>query len=153
MEHSRTIQDRLDDVLAALPAEVATGHQSHHRLVVSTGGVFVLDPGVPGVNTTPITAEGLATITRDRLAERLRWVPFVDWFVITETEATHSQLPVDLIASTVLDGHSVDAATVRRISALLDFGELSPPWDSGLPDRLVPDDFIRTRPTSDITTF
>jgi len=147
---SPSIQDRLDDILFALPADVGTGHHGQQRLVVSTGGVFVLDPAIPDLTSSAGQAERLATLTRERLADRLRWVPFVDWFVVTEDEPTTSQIPADLVESTVLEGHSVDEATVRRIQALLELGELTPPWNPGLPDRLVPDEFIGRMPASDI---
>lgn len=152
MERSLSIQGRLEDILFALPDDVGTGHHGQQRLVVSTGGVFVLDPMVPDRGSTPGKAERLATLTRDRLAERLRWVPFVDWFVVTEGEPITSQIPADLVESTVLEGHSVDEATVRRIRALLELGELTPPWRPGLPDRLVPDESIRRTPASEIPT-
>ena len=136
--------DRLDQVLGSLPAHVGTASHGRQRLVVSPGGVFVLDPMGSGVETTPVEASALASTTRDRLAEKLRWVPFVDWFVVTHQETTGSQIPVDLVATTILEGHSVDDQTVRRICVLLQFGELSPPWQPGLPDPLASDRTARS---------
>ena len=150
MARSPDIHDRLDDTLFALPIGVGTAHHGRQRLVVSTGGVFVLDPTVSVPGSTPENAEQLAIVTRAKLAERLRWVPFVDRFVVTEDEPSTSHIPADLVESTVLEGHCVDEATVRRIRALLEFGELTPPWHPGLPDRLVPDEFIRTMPAPEI---
>ena len=124
-------------------------HHRDQRLVVSTGGVFVLDPADPGSITTAGRAERLAAETRDRLADRLRWVPFVDWFVVTEQDLATSHLPTDLVEATLLEGHSVDDTTVRRIHALLELGELSPPWSPGLPDPLEPEAFTRSGPAPD----
>lgn len=142
MDHL-SIQDRVDRVLAGLPAAVVTAHTRDQRLAVSNAGVFVLDTATPDAVITPGLAEQLASTTRSRLAERLRWVPFVDWFVVTDERPTSSQLPIDLLESTLLEGHSVDASTIRRIHALLELGELTPPWSPGLPDPLVPDALSR----------
>jgi hypothetical protein len=147
---SPDIHDRLEEILFALPVGVGTAYHGRQRLVVSTGGVFVLDPTVSAPGSIPGKAAQLAVVTREKLAERLRWVPFIDWFVVTEDEPSTSHIPADLVESTVLEGHCVDEATVRRIRALLEFGELTPPWHPGLPDRLVPDEFIRPMPATEI---
>jgi len=149
MERRSSVLDRLDHVLGSLPEDVGTASHGRQRLVVSTGGVFVLDPMGPGAGTTPVEASALAVTTRDRLAEKLRWVPFVDWFVVTEGDSTSSQIPVDLVANTILEGHCVDEATVRRICALLEFGELSPPWEFGRAAPLVTDRITGSRNGSD----
>ena len=52
----------------------------------------MLDPMIPDLRSSAGQAERLATLTRDRLADRLRWVPFVDWFVVTEDEPATSQI-------------------------------------------------------------
>jgi hypothetical protein len=136
-DHS-SILERIDEILARLPVAIVTGHHGDQRLVVSHGGVFVLDPAIPGSRSTPGQAEKLAAVTRDRLADRLRWVPFVDWFLVTDDEPSTSRLPCDLVETTVTEGHSIDEPTIRRIRALLDFGVLTPPWHPGLPGRDAP---------------
>jgi hypothetical protein len=149
MESTPSLRERVDAILSSLPAGVVTGHHEHLRLVVSTGGVFVLDPAGSDSGHDPGLAERQASLTRASMAERLRWVPFVDWFVVTEDETTDSRLPADLVEVTMLEGRSVDEPTVRRIQALLELGELDPPWQTGLPSRQHPADLARAEAESE----
>lgn len=134
MERRPTVAARLDEILDGLPDEIGVGHSGGQRLVVSTAGVFVLDPEPDGTEAAAGAAPGLAVVTRESLAEKLSWVPFVDWFIVTDEGAGASHLPADLVELTVLEGHCVDDAISRRITTLLGFGALDPPWYPGLPD-------------------
>lgn len=126
----------LDDVLARLPKSVGVGHRGRDRLVISTGGVFVLHPLEQSDSTSEARedAQELAEVTRDRLADHVTWVPFVDRFLVADDpNAGLGVLPTGFIASTTLEGHAVEPQTATDLCRLLELGHLSPLWHHGLP--------------------
>jgi len=135
--------DALDAVLGALPEPVVIGHDGYRRLVASPGGIFVLDTSDGEVSAVADRAAVAARITREQLAEHLSWVPFVDWFVIAPagTPAAHSVLPVDLVETTVLEGHVVDDDVLAQVTKLVMGESLGPQWAPGLS---LPDDDAAT---------
>ena len=73
-------------------------------------------------------------MTRDRIAQHVAWVPFIDWFVVSdETRTDCTVLPSDLIAMTAFERNALDAATVAELGALIDEGLLTPLWHRGIP--------------------
>lgn len=133
---SRPTWDLLDEILVALPGAVVLAHRGLQRLVVSTGGVFVLDPGPEALGPVAERAAAAAQATRSLLAEHLSWVPFVDWFVVSAGDSApeaHDVVPLDLVPSTVLEGHTIDPTLLAEIRRLLFDGRLAPQWHDGLP--------------------
>jgi hypothetical protein len=152
VNESRPTWDLLDEILVALPGAVVLAHRGLQRLVVSAGGVFVLDPGPEGLGPVAERAAAAAQATRTLLAEHLSWVPFVDWFVVSAADSVldaHDVVPLDLVPATVLEGHTIDTALLADIRRLLFDGRLAPQWHDGLP--LVGSDLgdvlARMRPT------
>ena len=73
-------------------------------------------------------------MTRDRIAQHVAWVPFIDWFVVSdETRTDCTVLPSDLIAMTAFERNALDAETVAELGALIDEGLLTPLWHRGIP--------------------
>ena len=125
----------LDAALSQLAREVTLAHSGRNRLMVGPGGMFVLRPLEAGDDaaTAINEVEQLAIITRERFAEQLAWVPFVDWFVVGESRADLTVLPPDLLAATALERDAIDEHTVVELSRLVDSGELVPLWFKGVP--------------------
>jgi len=126
----------LDEILSRLPKTVGVGHRGRDRLLISTGGVFVLRPIEQSDSITEARedAQELAEVTRDRLADHVTWVPFVDRFLVADDpNAGLGVLPTGFIASTTLEGHAVEPQTAIDLCRLLELGHLAPLWHHGLP--------------------
>lgn len=103
--------------------------------MIGPGGMFVLSPIGPddSASTAMVEVERLATETRERFAQHLAWVPFVDWFVVGESRPGFTMLPPDLLAATALEREAIEPEVVEELSQILDRGELSPMWFKGVP--------------------
>ena len=104
--------------------------------MVGTGGVFVLRPLEKKENAAEAIdeAERLASATRGRIAQHMAWVPFVDWFVVSDEPRTDcTVLPGDLIGVTAFERDSLQPETVTELGNLIDEGRLSPLWHKGIP--------------------
>ncbi len=133
---SASIARALDDVLSRLPERVAVAHRGVDRLIIGPGGAFVLHP-LDDHEHPQIAAEHaqrLADATRDRFAQHLTWVPFVDWFIVGESlQDEIAVLPSSLVATTVLEGHSIPRSVAEIIRRHISLGQLAPLWHHGLP--------------------
>lgn len=126
----------LDSALSQLAAGAKIAHSGRFRLMVGTGGVFVLRPLEQKENAAEAIdeVEHLASLTRDRIAQHMAWVPFVDWFVVSdEPRIDCTVLPSDLIGVTAFERDSLQAETVTELGELIDGGNLSPLWHKGIP--------------------
>lgn len=124
------------DAALSRAADVEFAHAGQFRLMIATGGVFVLRPLEPGEAAMPASEEArrLATTTRDAIARHMAWVPFVDWFVVSDEYRTDcSVLPSSLVAPTALGRNSLDRETVGHLGALITDGRLAPLWHRGIP--------------------
>ena len=104
--------------------------------MIGTGGVFVLRPLEPDENAAEAIdqVEQLASMTRDRIAQHMAWVPFVDWFVVSdEPRSDCTVLPGDLIGVTAFERDSLEPETVVELGELIDDGRLTPLWHKGIP--------------------
>lgn len=104
--------------------------------MIGTGGVFVLRPLEPDENAAEAIdqVEQLASMTRDRIAQHMAWVPFVDWFVVSDERRTDcTVLPGDLIGVTAFERDSLEPETVVELGELIDDGRLTPLWHKGIP--------------------
>ncbi len=125
----------LDAALSRLARQVTLAHSGKNRLMVGPGGMFVLRPVEADDNAAEAIAEVefLATETRERFAQHLAWVPFVDWFVVGESRPDCTVLPPDLLAATALERETIEPDVVAELAHLVDSGELSPMWFKGVP--------------------
>lgn len=125
----------LDSALSQLARRVTLAHSGKNRLMIGPGGIFVLRPIESGDNANQaiLDLEHLATETRERLAQHLAWVPFVDWFVVGESRPDCTVLPPDLVPATALERQAIEADVVEDLTQILDRGELSPMWFKGVP--------------------
>jgi len=125
----------LDEVLLALPDDVAIGWRTGARLVVSPTGAFVLVVGGTDLTAAAHAAHSLATRTRSALARHLSWVPFIDAAVVS-AHGAHAELPAivvapDLVAELVVQGPTViDAPAITVVRTLLVAGTLDG-WREG----------------------
>ena len=125
----------LDSALSHLARQVTLAHSGKNRLMIGPGGMFVLRPIDEDDNAAEaiVEVEALATETRERFAQHLAWVPFVDWFVVGESRPDCTVLPPDLLAATALERETIDPGVVAELSSILDQGDLSPMWFKGVP--------------------
>ena len=125
----------LDAALSRLARQVTLAHRGKNRLMIGPGGMFVLRPIDPedSAATAMIEIERLATDTRERFAQHLAWVPFVDWFVVGESRHDCTVLPPDLLPATALEREAIEPDVVEELSQVLNRGELSPMWFKGVP--------------------
>ncbi len=103
--------------------------------MVGPGGMFVLRPLDDKEDAASAIAEVelLANVTRERFAQHLAWVPFVDWFVVGDSRPDCTVLPPDLLAATALEREAIDEHTVAELTRLVDSGDLAPLWFKGVP--------------------
>ncbi|MEM9467980.1 MAG: hypothetical protein AAGA90_21610 [Actinomycetota bacterium] len=125
----------LDSALSHLARRVTLAHSGKNRLMIGPGGMFVLRPIEANDNAAAaiVEIEHLATETRERFAQHLAWVPFVDWFVVGESRPDCTVLPPDLLAATALEREAIESDIVDELTGILDRGELSPMWFKGVP--------------------
>ncbi len=126
----------LDDVLSRLPDRLAVAHRGVDRLIVGPGGAFVLHPLEPGEGPREVVehAHLLAETTRDRIADYLTWVPFIDWIIVNEEAVDGiSVLPASLVGTTVMEGHSIPVPVADELHRHISLGRLAPLWHHGLP--------------------
>jgi hypothetical protein len=125
----------LDAALSQLARQVTLAHSGSNRLMIGPGGMFVLRPIEANDNAAIAISdiEVLANDTRERFAEHLAWVPFVDWFVVGETRDGCTVLPPDLVAATALERDTIEPDVVADLTQILDRGDLSPMWFKGVP--------------------
>lgn len=126
----------LDAALSRIARQVTLAHSGINRLVVGTGGVFVLRPIEPGDDSTDAVSdvERLAAATRERIAGHLAWVPFVDWLVVGhEPRPDCTVLQPDLVAATTLERDMIAEPVLSELRRLVDDGDLSPMWFKGVP--------------------
>ena len=119
-----------------MAAGAKIAHSGQFRLMIGTGGVFVLRPLEPKENAAAAIdqVEQLASLTRDRIAQHMAWVPFVDWFVVSdEPRSDCTVLPGDLIGVTAFERDSLQPETVTELGELIDDGRLTPLWHKGIP--------------------
>ncbi|MEM9202676.1 MAG: hypothetical protein AAGC53_13505 [Actinomycetota bacterium] len=125
----------LDAALSGLARQVTLAHSGKNRLMIGPGGMFVLRPLEEDDNANEAIAEveHLATVTRERFAQHLAWVPFVDWFVVGDSRPDCTVLPPDLLPATALERNAIEPDIVTDLAGLLDRGDLSPMWFKGVP--------------------
>ncbi len=126
----------LDEILSRLSGAVGIAHRGPDRLSIGPGGVFVLHPLESSESPRDAAEHAwlLAETTRDRIADHLTWVPFVDWLVIAEAYSAHiPSLPSGLVATTLLEGHAIPPTIANELRRSVSMGNLSPLWQPGLP--------------------
>jgi hypothetical protein len=147
----------LDEVLAALPDDVAIGWRGGARLVVSPTGAFVLVADESDLSAAADLAHSLAGRTRSALARHLSWVPFIDAAVVSAHRA-HANLPAvvvapDLVAELVVQGPPViDGPAITVVRALLAAGSLLG-WKEGSGQDAVKIDLCDSMPPAPITAL
>lgn len=121
--------ERIDAILAELPAAFVLARQASARLVVGPCGAFVIHPADGDVAGAADHLTRLTSVTRNALFDHLTWVPFVDAIVVTRTSRPRNHLatvvPLDLLGDVLTQGREVvDAGTLNAIRDAVRTGRL-----------------------------